>query len=224
MKIEKFKIENYMRRAKFVASILQICPFVRAVFLTGSLARGEAKEKSDIDFFIVTKKGRIWTCRLFVTILVSMTGYRRHKDKISGRICLNRYQTEDNLDIKPHNSYHAFDYSKIRPLWETNGIYSSYLKENRWIKQKFGFSMKARRYCSTSWRTINFSITRRITLLDYARRIGERIFGSNWLENKLKQYQSQRILSDARTLNSPKGKVFISDKELRFHPEKNLDK
>lgn len=182
--------------------------------MTGSLARGEATGKSDIDFFIVTKKGRIWTCRTFVTILVSLTGYRRHGDKIAGRICLNRYQTEDNLDIKPHNLYHAFDYSKAKPLWETDRIYSRYLKENRWIKQKFGYAI-GRLDCHADARN---DITSRLAML--TRRIGERIFDSNWLEDKLKQYQSKRIQSDARTLNSPEGKVFISDKELRFHPLK----
>ncbi|MDO8686821.1 MAG: hypothetical protein Q7K11_01265, partial [Candidatus Berkelbacteria bacterium] len=114
---------------------------------------------------------------------------------------------EDNLDIKPHNSYHAFDYSKVKPLWEVGEIYSRYLKDNIWIG-----NIK-----------VSKPMVKTLGILGILRQILERIFNSDWLENKLKQYQSQRILSDTRTLNSPKGKVFISDKELRFHPEKNLD-
>ncbi len=198
-------MKKYLRRAKIIAKFLQICPFVRAVFLTGSLARGEATEKSDIDFFIVTKKNRIWTARTFVTLLVTLTGYRRHDDKISGRICLNCYQTEDNLGISPHNAFTALDYSEAKPLWEVHGIYKKYLKKNDWIEKNF---------------KILEPEIKKSKFISFLQKILEKIFDSDWLENKLKVYQVKRIKRDPRTINSPRGKVFISDKELRFHPLK----
>jgi len=201
--------KKYLRRAKIIAYLLQLAPFTRMVALTGSLAKGEATEKSDIDFFVVAKKGRIWTCRTFVTMLVSLTGYRRHGNHIAGRICLNCYQTEDNLGIKPRNSYTASDYSKAKPLWETNNIYAKYIKINDWIYKKFKNKIKVDKP--------EIKISKILSILQ---KILEKIFDSNWLERKLKVYQVKRIKSDPRTKNSPKGSIFVSDKELRFHPLK----
>jgi len=177
--------------------------------LTGSLARGEAEEKSDIDFFVIVKPGKIWTARALATIFVSLTGYRRHGDKISGRICLNCYQTEDYLEVNPHNLFTASDYSKAKPLWEVHDIYKKYVKKNAWISENFKIRIKVYK-----------PITKTSKIVRTLQLIFEKFFDSDWLEVKLKRYQTQRILRDPRTLNSPKGRVYISDKELRFHPTK----
>src|SRR5688572_17576678 len=44
------------QKAKHIARF----PFVRAVMSSGSLSKGYMDEKSDLDFFIVTKPGRLW--------------------------------------------------------------------------------------------------------------------------------------------------------------------
>lgn len=38
---------------------------------------GEAGENSDIDLFIIAKKGNLWTARFLTTLLTSMLGLRR---------------------------------------------------------------------------------------------------------------------------------------------------
>jgi predicted nucleotidyltransferase len=181
--------EKYFNRAKKVAFWLQFIPYLRAVFLTGSVARGEATKKSDIDFFIVTYAGRIWTCRALVTIFIQCLGIRRYGDKIAGRICLNRYQTEDNLEIRPHNAYHKKDYSQIIPLVDNN-IYNKYKMANKWIKQ---FKNQKSKVEMTNQK---YQIIQKIseTILNNS-------FG-NLIEKKLKKYQKHRILNDPRTKSS----------------------
>lgn len=195
----------YLNRAKRAAFYLQFAPFVRAVFLTGSLARGEAGRDSDIDFFIVTKKGRIWTCRFLVTVIIEMMGIRRTDEKISGRICLNRYQSEDYLEIEPHNSYHQNDYSQIMPLVdEDDDIYTRYKKANGWIKN---FKNHQKNYIK-KWPKSVAKISEKILSGKFG----------DFLEKKSKKYQKNRIFADPRTAASPPGKIRATDKVLAFHP------
>lgn len=47
------------------------------VALCNSRAMGEAEENSDIDLFIIAKKGNLWTARLIVTFLTALLNVRR---------------------------------------------------------------------------------------------------------------------------------------------------
>ena len=207
--------KEYWRRARVVAFWLQLAPFVRMIGLNGSLARGAAKKTSDIDFFIVIKKNRIWTGRMLVSFMVELSGYRRTDKKIAGMICLNRYQTDDYLEIFPHNQYHAWDYCGLMPLVDIANTYQQYLDKNRWT-QKLGHPMREnRRMLSPSH------------FLSFLRNLSEKILGGDlgdWVEKILRRYQRRRILSDKRTMMAPKGKIRISDRELCFHPAKRVDK
>ncbi|MBL7053132.1 MAG: nucleotidyltransferase domain-containing protein, partial [Candidatus Portnoybacteria bacterium] len=63
-RIERQKISDQKRKkVKRIVKFLQIISFVRLVAVSGSLAMNNTKEKSDIDLLIITKSGRIWTCR-----------------------------------------------------------------------------------------------------------------------------------------------------------------
>ncbi len=47
------------------------------VALCNSRAMGEADENSDIDLFIIAKKGNLWTTRFIVTFITTLLGVRR---------------------------------------------------------------------------------------------------------------------------------------------------
>lgn len=123
------------KRAQRIAWLCSFAPFVRMIGLTGSVARNQAKESSDIDFFIFSEQNKMWTCRFFVTFLVTITGKRRHGKRIAGRICLNRYQTISNMEVLPHNKYNAWDYSYFTPIFNGNNYYYSFKNKNNWIKE-----------------------------------------------------------------------------------------
>lgn len=206
---------EYKRRAKVVAFYLQLVPFVRMVGLNGSLSRGEAKETSDIDFLIIAKKNRIWTARIFVTLMTELSGYRRQGDREAGMICLNRYQTDDYLTIWPHNEYHARVFSQLIPLADIKNTYSRYLKKNQWMK-KLGFPVKENRTM--------ISPSRFLLSLQY---LQEKLLCSGFgdaLEKVFKKYQEKRIMGDWRTKAASIGRIRISDRELCFHPTKGVDK
>jgi hypothetical protein len=207
---------KYFRRAKVIAFLLSLVPFVRMVALDGSLAAGKATEKSDIDFFVVAKSGRIWSARILVTALVQLTGYRRYGQKIAGRICLNRYHSENFLLIRPKNRKNALDYRNFLIFWGSDKARKRYFQANDWIK-KMGFSFKNQNQTS--------SLGERI-LLDIAWLI-QRLFEFSYDillgdagESALRNYQVRRILKNPHTESSSSEQIFVSDYELRFHPKK----
>src|SRR3990167_8959375 len=148
--------------------------------LNGSLARNEATEKSDIDFWIALKAGRLWSGRAFVTIITHLTGYHRYRNKIAGRICLNTYQTEKNLEFGPKNLKNARDYSNIKVLYAAGDIGNDFFTANQWIEKR-GHRFRYKK--DTLSGSIFFSIIRGIFEIIY-----DILFG-DWGENWLKFYQ-----------------------------------
>jgi len=201
--------KKYSEKAKKIAKFLSLIPFVRMIALTGSLAKKEATADSDIDFFIATKSGRIWTARFLIVSSLKFLGQYRTEDKIAGKICPNCYQTEDALLVTPCNLTIAQEYSQIAPLFEINDTYQKFIKANSWIK-KYNLKFKVQTLkCKES------------PIPALIRRLGEFILNGrlgNYLEEKLKEYQKQRILKDKRTYKE-KSRIIISDRMLYFHPE-----
>lgn len=92
--------DKKFRIAQKAARLISWVPFVKLAAVCNTLSFGAAEEKSDIDFFIIVKKGRIWTVRFFVTAILSFFGLRRHGQKIKNRICLSFYLADENLDLQ----------------------------------------------------------------------------------------------------------------------------
>lgn len=64
-------------RHRLTLRLLELFPQILLIALCNSRAMGEADENSDIDLFIIAKKGNLWTVRFIVTILTSILGVRR---------------------------------------------------------------------------------------------------------------------------------------------------
>jgi len=192
---------------------LQIVPFIRFIGLTGSLARDIAKTSSDIDFFIVTSAGRIWTCRFFTVVMLKILGlYPKGEEcrKRAGKICTNRFVTDKYLVINPQNRYHAEEYSRIAPLFDSDSILEKFYKKNIWM-QNFGYYPAQR----------VISLVQSAGILSTIRRISEFILSGslgNAFESYCKKFQLKSIMKNPLANQSDSG-IYVDDNELRFHPK-----
>ncbi|MFH1533580.1 MAG: hypothetical protein ABID64_01475 [Nitrospirota bacterium] len=129
----------WMRAKKYVR-YLRVVPFLRMVAVCNNLAFGKVDEKSDIDLFIVAKRGRLFIVRLFVTFLLHVMGVRRHGEKVAGRFCLSFFVDEDGMDMREiaidNDIYLAFWMKTMVPLMD-DGVSGELLKENEWVKRYF---------------------------------------------------------------------------------------
>ena len=75
-------------------------PFVDQIFLANSLCFNALKARSDIDFFVVTQKWRIWTARFFMSVLMWCFAIKRTKKRQFKRFCLSFFVDADHLCLE----------------------------------------------------------------------------------------------------------------------------
>ncbi|HXB43427.1 MAG TPA: nucleotidyltransferase domain-containing protein [Puia sp.] len=100
-----------LRTAYRISKFLFRFPFVRAVCISGSLSKNFADENADIDFFIITKRGRLWIARTMMHLYKKMTF-------IAGRqhcYCMNYYIDEEALIIEEKNEFTATEMITLLP-------------------------------------------------------------------------------------------------------------
>ncbi len=112
-------VQNAAKIARF--------PFVRGVFISGSLSKGTMDADGDIDFFIVTKPGRLWLAR---TILIA---YKKFFLLNSRKyFCVNYFIDTDHLAIPDQNLFVATELVFARPMYNTE-IREQLISANKWI-------------------------------------------------------------------------------------------
>lgn len=120
------------------ASLLAKFPTVKGVFITGALAMNNAKEESDIDLMILTKKNSLWLTRLitYLVLRVMNSAVRKPNDEEQkDKLCLNIWLDESALswDKKDRNIYSAHEIAQVVPIVDKENIYQRFLHKNRWI-------------------------------------------------------------------------------------------
>jgi hypothetical protein len=121
--------------AERVTRWLRIIPFVRMVAVTGTLAMKNCEKDSDIDFFVVLEKGRIFTARLLLTGMVHILRKRRYNQKIKNRICLNYFVAADKLEIERQDLFASNEYSFVYPIFGW-AFFQKFCESNAdWIKK-----------------------------------------------------------------------------------------
>lgn len=124
--------------AKKNTSLLAKFPTVKGVFITGALAMNNAKEESDIDLMILTKRNWLWTTRLITYLVLRIMNYGVRKPgdiNQKDKLCLNIWLDESALswDKKDRNIYSAHEIAQVVPIVDKENIYQRFLQKNRWI-------------------------------------------------------------------------------------------
>ena len=126
--------------AKLAVKILRFIPAIKMIGITGALAMQNADENSDIDLVIITKRGTLWTTRLFSYLVTWLLGIKTRKPKDNDqkdKLCLNIWLDESALiwTKKDRNIYTAHEIAQIIPLVNRDKIYEKFLYKNKWIKE-----------------------------------------------------------------------------------------
>jgi len=136
-RIEKDKASiKKWKDAKRMVWLMQVIPFVRSISVAGSLSMNNVSEKSDIDIFIISKPGRIWTTRTLSMMLTQILFKRRHDEKIDNKICLNYYIKEGKTpEVKNIASANVF--LRTIPIYNSD-VYVEFFKKNAdWFSKYF---------------------------------------------------------------------------------------
>ncbi len=106
------------RKFKIAQKAARILRFIPGVKLSAVCNNFYYHPESDIDFFIIIQKNRMWLARALATIVLHLFRLRRHGKKIADRICLSFYITDDNLNLenltlKKFNNKNNFGDSRV---------------------------------------------------------------------------------------------------------------
>ena len=116
-----------LRRAQFIAKF----PFIRGVFFSGTFAKGLMMIDSDIDFFIITKPGRLWLARTLLILYKKIFLFNSRKF-----FCVNYFIDEERLVIEEQNLFTATEISTLRPAFG-KAIYRAFLEANNWVSKYY---------------------------------------------------------------------------------------
>lgn len=125
------RARSLLRMARLMALVIQTCPFVRAVFLSGELSKGVASAGTDIDYVIVTAEHRLWIVRTLLIVFKKLVLLNSKK-----YFCINHIVTEDHLTVEDRNWYVACELLTLRPLTGHSQL-DRILGANSWLRDAF---------------------------------------------------------------------------------------
>jgi len=211
-KNEQYHFTNQkLKIVRRVARILKYLPGIRMIALCNNFYY---TPKSDIDLFIIVRRGELWTTRFFTTILMHILRLRRHGKQIADRVCLSFYITDDNLDLSgialPEDPYFYYWLILLQPIYDTQ-VYREFNLANKWILQKLpNFSQNIFK------KDIEDSkISKKFRKLD-------KKFHNSILQRKIENFfriiQKRKMQANQKSLaRHDDTRVLISDKILKFH-------
>jgi hypothetical protein len=128
--------DKYMHTARFISRHIGSFPYVRAVFLSGSLSKGCMDADSDIDYFVVTQPGRLWITKTILYIFRKMMPFSLRKKYF----CLNYFIDSAHLEIEEKNHFTATEIITVIPTYGAQE-YLDFYQSNPWISEHYPNSL-----------------------------------------------------------------------------------
>ncbi|MGB0432571.1 MAG: nucleotidyltransferase domain-containing protein, partial [Bacteroidia bacterium] len=120
-----------LKRSRYVTWVLKQLPFVKGIGISGSLSKQGATPGSDIDFFIITAKNRVWLVKAMAILIKKIFLFNSHK-----YLCVNYLVSEDNLQLNRENRFQAIEAITLKPVFGGKAFHN-FFEANNWIKQYF---------------------------------------------------------------------------------------
>ncbi|MCB9183361.1 MAG: nucleotidyltransferase domain-containing protein [Flavobacteriales bacterium] len=115
-----------MPKAEHMSRLIARFPYVRAVFISGSLSKGCLAPDGDIDFFIVTAPRRLWVTRTLLVLYKKVFLLNSRRD-----FCVNYFVDTEHLAIEDQNRFTAVELATMLPMYG-NGTTEAFFTSNQW--------------------------------------------------------------------------------------------
>ncbi len=211
---EKIADKKTKRARRLTLYALGCLPFVRGIYLSGSLACGWTKKESDIDLLVIVKQGHLWTGRFLVSSVLLALGLKRTRKISADKACLNHFISTSALKIPLYSIYNAQTYVRLVPLLVTPRLHRRFLKENLWVKNYifWGYGKVAQ----------DSREVPQILVLKVTRFLLEVLFlfigGGRALEKLLSWWQIRHIKKDPLA-KAKGGRVVVDSLQIELHPQ-----
>jgi hypothetical protein len=139
MERERSEVRAVARMPKALTMSRRIArtPFVRAVFISGSMSKGRAAPDGDIDYFIITAPGRLWVARTLLVLYKRLFLFNSRKD-----FCVNYFLDTEHLTVEDRNRFTATEVVTLLPTYG-NGTTEAFFARNAWAFKMFPGALPA---------------------------------------------------------------------------------
>lgn len=128
-KILNNSAEMQMPIAKEKGNLILSFPYIKAVFISGSLSKGVFDESvdDDIDFFIITQKNRLWLAKFLLKFykLIYLNNSKKY-------FCINYFISENKLKLTDENRFVATELATLIPIGDSKYL-DKLVSNNKWI-------------------------------------------------------------------------------------------
>jgi predicted nucleotidyltransferase len=192
------------RAARIMTHVIKRFPFVKAVFISGSLSKNSSEEISDVDYMVVTKSGRLWVSRTLLMLFKKLFLFNSYK-----YFCINYFITEDNLEIPFRNVFTATEVAYIKATFNTE-LMNRFVMTNSWIKEYFPNYKFLDPYLHSAGFKVNNrkSIMQKLFELPFSSAAGEKL--DNYLKDKTSDFWKKKY-----------NKLNENDRSVLFRTKKN---
>lgn len=120
-----------MPKALSMSRLIARFPYVRAVFISGSMSKGCMAPDGDIDFFIITTPGRLWVTRTLLVLYKKLVLLNSRRD-----FCVNYFLDTEHLTVEDRNRFTATEVVTLLPMYG-NGTTEAFFERNAWAFAMF---------------------------------------------------------------------------------------
>lgn len=122
------RAKQFLVKANSMSRLIARFPFVRAVFVSGSLSKNTMPRDGDIDYFIITRRGGLWIARTLLILYKKIFLLNSHR-----YFCVNYFVDEDHLKIEEQNIYTATELMTLLPF-SGREYYQAFCEANPWSR------------------------------------------------------------------------------------------
>lgn len=125
------RAKSYLNKLNKYAKLISRFPFVKGLAISGSLSKNVMHDDGDIDYFIITKRNRLWICRTFLILYkkIFLLNSRKY-------FCVNYFVDEENLEIRDKNIFTAIELTYLLPVFN-EAAYKQLMDKNQWVQEYF---------------------------------------------------------------------------------------
>lgn len=192
-----------LRRACAYFSLL---PGVRSVAAVNTLAWWHTTQTSDIDLFIVTRPGSIWSSRFFLVVPFALLGQRpTHDDSRADPFCFSFFVTQDHLQLESlkvasKDHYLAFWLKSMVPMIDKDQQTETVDKLNKWATSVLPHArVRSLHHTHRPKKTATLPLQ------------------PKWIDPLFRAIQRRRLPQELVDLANKDTRVVINDTMLKFH-------
>ena len=192
-----------------IIRIFKYIPWIKMVCIGNILGANNLKQESDIDFFVITERNRIWLTRFFCVVVAELLRVRPKQNDFKDKICLSFFSDVEKMNFKGlmigEDEYLAHWLADLLPVYNKSRTYEEFIDHNNWMRQKL-----------PNWQPT--AVSPRISIEPsevFYRDVVDMLIGG--LEKIAKNIQLKLMPQNIKEVMNSDTKVVVNDQMLKFH-------